>query len=139
MELSWFNVNFIEVKSQCYSDASRGTIKDTYVIKALLGWMSHLTGPKWTPELERSLWSLFDFSKPLMTSPSSKLQSHSWCRTVFFFFQLKYSWFTMIQVYSKVIQLYIHIYIYFRFLKILKDIEYSSLCYTVDPSCLFYI
>ena len=43
------------------------------------------------------------------------------------------------QVYSKVIQLYIYIYIYFQILfhyRLLQDIEYSSLCYTVGPCCL---
>ena len=50
-------------------------------------------------------------------------------------------------VYSKVIQLYTHththiyicIYVLFHILfhySLLKDIEYSSLCYTVGPYCL---
>ena len=53
----------------------------------------------------------------------------------------------MFQVYSKVIQLciciYTHTYIYILFLfqilfhyRLLQDIEYSSLCYTVGPCCL---
>ena len=53
----------------------------------------------------------------------------------------------MFQVYSKVIQLYIYmcvyicIYILFQIIfhyRLLKDIEYSSLCYTVGP-CYLYI
>ena len=74
--------------------------------------------------------------------------------TLFFnhFFKLKHSWFTMLcyfQVYSKVIQLYIymciyvymHVYIYILFQivfhnRLLQDIEYSSLCYTVGLCCL---
>ena len=42
-------------------------------------------------------------------------------------------------VYSKVIQLYIHIRILLHTLfhyDLLQDIEYSSLCYTVGPCCL---
>ena len=80
----------------------------------------------------------------------------------FYFFELKYSCFTMqcqFQVYSKVIQFYIYIYIYihthmciyiytyiynvpFQILfhyRLLQDIDYSSLCYTVGPCCLFYV
>ena len=43
------------------------------------------------------------------------------------------------QVYSKMIQLYISIYIIFQILfhhRLLQDIEYSSLCYTVGPCSL---
>ena len=63
----------------------------------------------------------------------------------FFNFLLKYSWFTMFQVYSKVIQFYIYvkrIYIFFFSLfhyRLLQDIAYSSLCYTVGPCCLFIL
>ena len=42
-------------------------------------------------------------------------------------------------MYSKVIQLYIYIYILFQILfhyGLLQDIQYSSLCYTVGPCCL---
>ena len=47
----------------------------------------------------------------------------------------------MFQVYSKVIQLYIYIYIsiLFQFLfhnRLLQDTEYISLCYTVGPCYL---
>ena len=55
----------------------------------------------------------------------------------------------MFQVYSKVTQLcmytcvciYICMYVYILFhilfrYRLLQDIEYSSLCYTVDPCCL---
>ena len=43
-------------------------------------------------------------------------------------------------MYSKVIQLYIYIFfpILFHY-RLLQDIEYSSLYYTVSPHCLFYI
>ena len=57
--------------------------------------------------------------------------------------------YSVFQVYSKVVQLflcvcvciYIYIYIYIYnfsdyFLRLLLNIEYSSLCYTVDPSML---
>ena len=42
-------------------------------------------------------------------------------------------------MYSKVIQLYIHVYPFFQILfhySLLQDIEYSSLCYTVNACCL---
>ena len=42
-------------------------------------------------------------------------------------------------MYSKVIQLYIYVYILFQILfhyRLLQDFEYSSLCYTVGPCCL---
>ena len=65
----------------------------------------------------------------------------------FLFLFLKHSWFTVFEVYSKVIVLYmyIHIYMYvylyilFQLLfyyRLLQDTEYSSLCYTVGPCCL---
>ena len=44
-----------------------------------------------------------------------------------------------LQVYNKVIQLYIYVYILFRTLfhyRLLQDIEYSSLCYAVSPCWL---
>ena len=49
-----------------------------------------------------------------------------------------------LQVYNKVIQLYIHVYILFRTLfhyRLLQDIEYSSLCCKVGPCGLsiFYV
>ena len=47
----------------------------------------------------------------------------------------------MILVYSKVIQLYIYIYILFQipfYYRLLQDIEYSSLCYTVGPLLFIY-
>ena len=56
----------------------------------------------------------------------------------------------MFHMYSKVIQLYIYVYIvniyvyicsfsdYFHY-RLLQDIEYSSVCYTVGPCGLFYI
>ena len=60
-------------------------------------------------------------------------------------FLLKYSWFTMFQVYSKVIQLYIYnkyLYVPFQILfhyKLLQDIEYGSLCSTIALCCLSII
>ena len=59
-----------------------------------------------------------------------------------FSFLLKYSWFTIFQVYSKVIQFFIYTYIYHLYIyiynwisdsshyRLLQDIKYSSLCYT---------
>ena len=41
----------------------------------------------------------------------------------------------LVLVYSKVIQLYIHVHTLFHY-GLLQDIEYSSLCYTVGPCCL---
>ena len=52
--------------------------------------------------------------------------------------------FTMLcyfQVYSKVIQLHIHIYLFFQSLflyRLLQNIEYSSLCYTVTALLVMY-
>ena len=70
-------------------------------------------------------------------------------KTIYIFnhvLKLKYSYFTMLcqfQVYSKVIQLYIYIYIIFQILfhyRLLQDIKYSSLCYTVGHCFyLFFI
>ena len=59
---------------------------------------------------------------------------------LFYFFLLKYSWFTCwFLLYSQVVQLYIlHSYnlcILFYIL-LSQDIEYTSLCYTVGPFCL---
>jgi len=63
---------------------------------------------------------------------------------------LTYSWFKMcwFLLYSKVIQLYIHIYMYVCvciyiyinthfYFGLSQHIEYSSLCNTVGPCCLF--
>ena len=56
--------------------------------------------------------------------------------------KLKYNKFTALcwfRVYSKVTWLHTHFFqILFRY-RLLQDIEYSSLCYTVGPCCLFYI
>ena len=55
-------------------------------------------------------------------------------------FLLKYSWFTMLccfQVYSKVIKLYLYIFFQTFFpYKLLQNVEYSSLCYTIGPCWL---
>ena len=48
----------------------------------------------------------------------------------------------MFQVHCKLIQLHKYIYIVFEIIfhhKILQDIDYSSLCYTVDLCCLLHI
>ena len=78
---------------------------------------------------------------------------------LYFFFLiyilLKYSWLTMFQVYSKVIQFYTHIYymyiciyithtymLFFRLFSIIcyyKILIYSSLWYTVNLCCLLHI
>ena len=42
----------------------------------------------------------------------------------------------MLQMYHKVIQIYIYIYILIQILRLLQDIEYSVLCCTVGPYCL---
>ena len=47
-------------------------------------------------------------------------------------------------MYGTVIQLYIYTYTYVLFhiffhYRVLQDIEYSSLCYTVGFCCLFYV
>ena len=63
---------------------------------------------------------------------------------------LNYSLFTVFHwfwVYSHVIQftyMYVHMYVYFPsqitfHYRLLQDIEYSFLCYTVDHCYLFYI
>jgi len=52
---------------------------------------------------------------------------------------LKYSWLTVLQVHSKVIQLYIYVCIIFDIIfryRLLKDIDYSFLCYTVILCCI---
>ena len=79
------------------------------------------------------------FSRPLVTASFS----------LWLLLKLKCSWFITscwLQMYSKLIQLYIQtfyicIYIYIIFYipfhyGLLQDIEYSSLCYTVGPCCL---
>ena len=48
----------------------------------------------------------------------------------------------MFPVHSKVIQVYIYTYIIFEVIlnyKLLQDIDYSSLCYTVNLCCLLHI
>ena len=59
------------------------------------------------------------------------------------FFKLKCNWFKMLYwflLYSKVVQLYMHIYTlfkkYFSRCGLSWDIEYSSLCYRAEPCCL---
>ena len=54
---------------------------------------------------------------------------------------MKYSWLTMFQMHSKVIQLYKHTYIIFEIIfhhRLLQDIHHSSLCYTVNFCCLLH-
>ena len=55
---------------------------------------------------------------------------------------LRYSWLTVFQVHSRVIQLYIYTYIIFEIIfhyRLLQNIDYSSLCYIVSFCCLLYI
>ena len=55
---------------------------------------------------------------------------------------LKYSWLTMFQVHSKVIQLYKYTYIIFEILfhhKLLQDIEYSSVLYSKPLLLVAYL
>ena len=58
------------------------------------------------------------------------------------FILLKYSWLTVVQVHSKVIQLYMYTCIIFQIIlhyRLLQDIDYSSLCFTVKFCCLLHI
>ena len=66
---------------------------------------------------------------------------------VFYLIELLYNYnlieliYNVFLLYRKVIQLYRHTYFFhiiFHY-TLLKDIEYSSLCYTVGPSCLFIL
>ena len=53
-----------------------------------------------------------------------------------------YSWLTMFQAHSKVIQLYMYTYIIFHVIfhyRLLEDIDCGSLCYTVNLCCLLHI
>ena len=55
---------------------------------------------------------------------------------------LTYSWLTVFQVHNKVVQLYKYTYIIFEIIfhhVLLQDIDYSSLCYTVNLCCLLHI
>ena len=81
-------------------------------------------------------------SRPKGYSAPFVIHSLKWSRLfngLFYFLiniLLKYSWLTMFQVHSKVIQLYIYTYIIFKITfhyRLLQDIDYSSLCYTVKP------
>ena len=54
---------------------------------------------------------------------------------------LKYSWLTMFQVHSKVIQLYKYTYIIFEIIfhhRLLQDIDYSPLCHRVNLCCFMH-
>ena len=58
------------------------------------------------------------------------------------YISLKYSALTMLQMCSKMIELYISTYIIFEIIfhcMLLQDIDYSSLCYTVNLCCLMQI
>ena len=58
------------------------------------------------------------------------------------FILLKYSWLAVVQVHSKVIQLYMYTYIIFQIIlhyRLLQDIDYISLCFTVNFCCLLHI
>ena len=54
-------------------------------------------------------------------------------RKLSFFFKLKYCWFTMLQVYSKLINLYTYIFQILLHYRLLQDNQYSSICYRVGP------
>ena len=57
------------------------------------------------------------------------------------FILLKYSWLKVAQVHTKVIQLYIHTCIIFQIIfhyRLLQDIDYSALCYTVNLCCFCF-
>ena len=61
---------------------------------------------------------------------------------IYIYSLLKYSWLTMFQVHSKVIQLYIYIYIIFEIIfccRLLQHIDYSSLCNIVNLCFLVQI
>ena len=61
---------------------------------------------------------------------------------LYIYIVLKYSWLVMCQVHSKVIQLYIYTYIITEIIflyKLLQDIDYSSLCYTVKACYLMHL
>ena len=97
----------------------------------------------------------FLLSRYLHTEPCGlNWTADCFCKCLIFL--MNYSWFTTYQVYSKMIQLsislyiiYICIYIYIYLLffnissfigyyRIYKYIRYTSLCYTVGPFYLFY-
>ena len=68
------------------------------------------------------------------------------CVMFLFFFNIyilmKYSGLLMFQVHIKVVQLYKYIYIIFEIFfhyRLLQDIDYGSLCYTINLCCLLYI
>ena len=67
------------------------------------------------------------------------------CFNVFVFniyILLEYSWLTMLQVNSKVIQLYKYTYLIFEIIfyhRLSQDIDYSFICYTVNLGCLLHI
>ena len=81
------------------------------------------------------------------------LSSHLWSSplSLNFFLKIyiivKYSWLIVFQVHSKVIQFYVYTYIILEIIfhyRLLQDIKYSSLCYTVgfpggasgkEPTC----
>ena len=83
----------------------------------------------------------------MVLPPGADVKDLIFCTmSLLFFFNiyilLKYSWLTMFQVHSKVIQLYKYTYIIFEIIfhhKLLQDTDCSSLCYTVNLCCLLHI
>ena len=84
-------------------------------------------------------------SSPKWYSAPFVIHSLKWSRLfngLFYFLiniLLKYSWLIMFQAHSKVIQLYIYTYIILKITfhyRLLQEIDYSSLCYTVNFCCL---
>ena len=71
---------------------------------------------------------------------NSKSSSSALAMIAFFFIEIYviYNIVLVSELYSKVIQIYLFIYIFqilFHY-SLLQDVEYSSLCYTVGPCCL---
>ena len=82
--------------------------------------------------------------RTLLPLPASGLQGPCVLSISFLniYILLKYSWLTMFQVYSKVIQLYMYTYIIFQIIfcyRLLQNIDYSSLHCIVNLCCLVHI
>ena len=76
----------------------------------------------------------------------SRLLLLGWCKSNCSFALLNFailnSWLIVFWVHSKVIQLYKYTYIIFEIIfyhRLLEDIDYSSICYTVKLCCLLHI
>ena len=100
-------------------------------------WVEVIESPfTWSSTLEIRIhfWCSFSVhSLQAITSIACLFSDHFLCS---FFLDihilLKYSWFSVFQVYNKVIQLYVYTYIIFQIIfhyRVLQDIDCSSLCY----------